>query len=453
MKTKLDNSQILNIIINEIEETYPDIIDKEGFYELVKDVILKSKKVYYSIEDIATLMIKIYYVVNNNDSKENIELETTTNSLKMYLQEIGNIPLLTHEEEKILAQKISQGDMVAKRKFIESNLRLVVGIAKKYVGLGLDLLDLIQEGNIGLMFAVDKFDLKRNTKFSTFATSWIRQTITRSISNKSRCVRVPVNIYYEILRYRKVSSILENKLSRTPTIEEIASEMKITIEQANNLQEYQYDIASLENTELERVVSIPDNEPETKAITSDMQREVRSLVEESNLKQREKFVIIMRYGLNGNSIKTLEETGKMLGITTEGARQIEKRALDKLRLSAKVKELVIYTEYPDKSLSNIEMYNTKNSENNSIEEPEDISAIYEYFNTHTIDEVNMVISMLSNKEKELIKLVFSKSPNKKITDEDKEIFYRVLVPKIKSLLNQIDNKIISERVNTLVKIR
>ena len=450
METRLDNNQILDVIINEIDKSYPDITDKKEFYELVKDVILKSKKVYYSVEDITMLMAKIYYIVNNNDIKENIELETT-NSLRRYLQEIGNIPLLTPEEERILALKISQGDMEAKRKFTESNLRLVVSIAKKYIGLGLDLLDLIQEGNVGLMFAVDKFDLKRNTKFSTFATGWIKQAITRGISNKGRCVRVPVNIYYEILRYRKVSSTLESKISRTPTIGEIANEMNITIEQAINLQNYQYDIASIEKPELEGIVSSPDNEPETKAITRDMQREVRSLVEESNLKYREKFVITMRYGLNGNGTKTFEEIGKMLGITTEGARQIEKRTLNKLRLNEKIGTLVIYTEYPDKSLSNIQAYNAENSEDISIEESEDISAIYEYFNTHTKDQVNRVISILSDKEKELIKLVFSESSS--VNNEDKEIFYRVLVPKIKSLLNQVDNKIISERVNTLVKIR
>lgn len=429
-------------------------------------------------------MIETYCMLNNIEIKESItdkdkEDEVNyeiTNDVQIYLQEISRIPLLTPEEEKSLAIKISQGDKKAREKFIESNLRLVVKIAKKYIGRGLPLLDLIQEGNTGLIIAVDKFDVKRNTRFSTYATNWIRQAITKATVDKGRNIRISDHLYYKILKYKKTVSMLENKLFRAPTVEEIANEMGITVEQVNNLVKNQSDTVSLNNlisdnedTEITEIIPSPDDEPETIAMKSSLQLQVRKLLEQSNLKPREVEVLILRFGLNGNKPLTLEEVGKKLGFTRERARQIESAALRKLRGRKESRALAVYTDSPDQALVQIGIYKgtyytSKNIPDKSLSEettkpikenikPKNLPTIYECFNTHTKDQINEVLLKLSDSEKELIALRFGKNlevpyPGK-LNDQDKVRYYRVLAPKIRQLLNQEENQIINENVNAI----
>ncbi len=268
--------------------------------------------------------------------------------LGVYLKEIGRIPLLSAEEEQVLMQKISQGDETAKSKFIESNLRLVVSVAKKYVGKGLSLLDLIQEGNIGLISAVDKFDIDKGCKFSTYAVYWIKQAIIKAIVSKGKTIRLPLHVHENISKYKKTIEILESKLKRKPTINEIALQMNLPLNKVDELYELNNDMLSLN--------AIIDNYNEfvfeNFLISCDKTQEelledevlitlINNLFEDGKLTEREIDVLRLRCGFYGK-IMTLEEIGKKYGVTRERIRQIEKKALEKIK---KLKQIIEIEEY------------------------------------------------------------------------------------------------------------
>ncbi len=310
------------------------------------------------------LFFEVYCSMNNIEIKESEVREEysseVSNSLNTYLKEIGKIPLLPIEEERYLAEKMLSGDMDARRKFIESNLRLVVAIAKKYTNRGLSLLDLIQEGNIGLMTAAERFDLKRNTKFSTYATSWIRQAITRAITDKGRCIRIPKNLYYKYATYQKTIDVLENKLHRKPTIEEIANEMGLSINQVKNIGICPEDATSLINTNdegeelsMDEIVPSQDDSPEEIIFNKDMKNVIRTLINDNVLTANEKVVIALRFGLNGEKQYTLTEIGNILNVSKERVRQIEESALFKFRSPRMIKQLEAYMQDSDKTMEYI----------------------------------------------------------------------------------------------------
>ncbi len=265
--------------------------------------------------------------------------------VKVYLKDIGRIALLTPEEEIELAIRIADDDKKAKQRLAEANLRLVVSIAKRYVGRGMQFLDLIQEGNLGLIKAVDKFDYTKGFKFSTYATWWIRQAITRAIADQARTIRVPVHMGESINKLKKASSMLLHKNGKEPTEDELAAELNMTVDKVREILRVAQEPVSLETPIGEEEDShlgdfIPDNdspEPEEAALMLLQKEQINAALE--TISPREAKVIVLRYGLNGNRPHTLEEVGKILGVTRERVRQIEAKALRKFRHKSRLKYL------------------------------------------------------------------------------------------------------------------
>ncbi len=273
---------------------------------------------------------------------------TTDDSVKMYLKDIGQVPLLKPDEEIELAKRMSEGDVAAKNRLSEANLRLVVSIAKRYVGRGMQFLDLIQEGNLGLMKAVEKFDHTKGFKFSTYATWWIKQSITRAIADQARTIRIPVHMVETINKTGRVSRQLLQTLGREPTTKEIADKMGITEEKVIEIQKIAQDPVSLEKPIGEEEDShlgdfIEDNtsaSPAEKAETKMLKEHLLEVL--SSLTPRENEVIRKRYGLDDARPKTLEEVGREFNVTRERIRQIEAKALRKLRHPNRTKKLKDY---------------------------------------------------------------------------------------------------------------
>ena len=265
--------------------------------------------------------------------------------VKMYLKDIGKVPLLNPDEETELARKMMDGDEVAKRLLSEANLRLVVSIAKRYMGRGMQFLDLIQEGNLGLMKAVEKFDYHKGFKFSTYATWWIRQAITRAIADQARTIRIPVHMVETINKLVRVSRRLLQELGREPSVEEIAKEMGVTEEKVREIQKIAQDPVSLEtpigeeeDSHLSDFIEDEGSAAPTDAVSFTMLKE-QLLGVLDTLTPREEKVLRLRYGLDDGRPRTLEEVGKEFNVTRERIRQIEAKALRKLRHPSRSKRL------------------------------------------------------------------------------------------------------------------
>lgn len=272
-------------------------------------------------------------------------------SVRLYLREIGKIPLLTQDEEADLAQRILKGDQKAKNKMVESNMRLVVSIAKRYGGRGLDFLDLIQEGNTGLLRAVDKFDPAKGFKFSTYATWWIRQAITRAIADQARTIRIPVHMVETINKVLRTTRKLTTELNREPTNEEIAKALNIEPEKVDYVMRIKQDIASLdasvgrdgddEDSVLGDFVEDEERDsPEESASNQILKEQLSEII--ATLTDREQKIIRLRFGIGGGKPHTLEEVGAEFDVTRERIRQIEAKALSKLRKNKDTKKLHEY---------------------------------------------------------------------------------------------------------------
>lgn len=274
----------------------------------------------------------------------------TDDPVKVYLKDIGKIPLLSADEETQYAKLMSEGDEFAKQKLSEANLRLVVAIAKRYVGRGMQLLDLIQEGNLGLMKAVEKFDYTKGFRFSTYATWWIRQAITRAIADQARTIRIPVHMVETINKLSRTIRILVQKLGRDPTPEEIAAEMDLSVERVMEIQRISQDPVSLEMPVGEEEDShlgdfLEDDRakaPQDFAEAGMLREQLASVL--NTLTPREEMVIRLRYGLDDARPRTLEDVGKEFGVTRERIRQIEAKALRKLRHPNRSKRLRDFTD-------------------------------------------------------------------------------------------------------------
>lgn len=279
---------------------------------------------------------------------KSIQSNITTDAIRSYLQEIGKTPLLNAKEEVILAKAIEAGDEESKQLLVTANLRLVVSIAKKYANRGLHLLDLIQEGNIGLMRAVEKFDYHRGFKFSTYATWWIRQAITRSIADQARTIRIPVHMHETINKLGKVTAELSTKLGRKPSAMEIAREMGIEegrVKEIVKISQQPKSLSSPIGKEKESEIGdiIPDTDsitPEELASNSFLRSQMQNIL--SDLQDRERRVLELRFGLEDGVTRTLEEVGREFGVTRERIRQIEAKALKKLRMASSEKQLKDY---------------------------------------------------------------------------------------------------------------
>ena len=358
-KKKEENEKVYNIVkkakekgeitygelASELGDINPDQIDKvfDAFEEFGVDV-LKDDMEEPDIEDLE----EVEDIKLDDINTMNLEGVSIDDPVRMYLREIGKIPLLTYEEELELAKGVLAGDEEAKQKLAESNLRLVVSIAKKYVGRGMLLLDLIQEGNMGLIKAVEKFDYTKGYKFSTYATWWIRQAITRAIADQARTIRIPVHMVETINRLIRTSRHLLQQLGREPTVEEIAHEMEMPVEKVVEIQKIAQDPVSLETPIGEEDDShlgdfIQDDDspaPQDSAAYTLLREQLEDVM--NTLTPREAKVLKLRFGLEDGKARTLEEVGKEFMVTRERIRQIEAKALRKLRHPSRSKRLRDY---------------------------------------------------------------------------------------------------------------
>ena len=333
-------------LASQLGDVTPDQIDKvfDVFEELGVDVLKDDTDDEPDIEDLEEVE-EIKLDDMNATSMEGISVD---DPVRMYLREIGRIPLLTFDEELDLAKRILENDEEAKQKLAESNLRLVVSIAKKYVGRGMLFLDLIQEGNMGLIKAVEKFDYTKGFKFSTYATWWIRQAITRAIAVQARTIRIPVHMVDTINKLIRTSRHLLQQLGREPTPEEIAKEMDMPVEKVMEIQKIAQDPVSLETPIGEEDDShlgdfIPDDEspaPQDSAAYTLLKEQLEEVMQ--TLTPREAKVLKLRFGLEDGKARTLEEVGREFKVTRERIRQIEAKALRKLRHPSRSKRLKDY---------------------------------------------------------------------------------------------------------------
>ncbi len=333
-------------LASQLDEENPEQIDKvfDAFEDLGVDILQEDLE-EPNIEDLEEVEdIKL----EDLDLSIGMDGINVDDPVRMYLREIGRIPLLTYDQEIELAEKVLQGDEEAKQKLAESNLRLVVSIAKKYVGRGMLLLDLIQEGNMGLIKAVEKFDYTKGFKFSTYATWWIRQAITRAIADQARTIRIPVHMVETINKLIRTSRHLLQQLGREPTPEEIAKEMEIPVEKVMEIQKIAQDPVSLETPIGEEDDShlgdfIQDDDspaPQDSAAYTLLREQLEEVMQ--TLTPREAKVLKLRFGLEDGKARTLEEVGKEFMVTRERIRQIEAKALRKLRHPSRSKKLRDY---------------------------------------------------------------------------------------------------------------
>ena len=332
-------------LASQLGDINPEQIDKifDAMEEMGVDV-LKDDIEEPDLEDLED--VEDVKVEEINDI--NFDGVSTDDPVRMYLREIGKIPLLSFEEELDLARKILEGDEEAKQKLSESNLRLVVSIAKKYVGRGMLFLDLIQEGNMGLIRAVEKFDYTKGYKFSTYATWWIRQAITRAIADQARTIRIPVHMVETINRLIRISRHLLQQLGREPSPEEIAKEMELSVEKVMEIQKIAQDPVSLEtpigeedDSHLGDFIQDEDSPaPQDSAAFTLMKEQLEEVM--NTLTPREAKVLKLRFGLEDGRSRTLEEVGKEFMVTRERIRQIEAKALRKLRHPSRSKKLRDY---------------------------------------------------------------------------------------------------------------
>ena len=345
--------QISAMGIKLVHDTTPDLddLDNLDMDETVEIVLLDTEDMDLSVsameDDLRPEEVEEEVIDLDLSVPEGVGID---DPVRMYLKEIGRVPLLTAEEEIELAKRMEQGDEEAKKKLAEANLRLVVSIAKRYVGRGMLFLDLIQEGNLGLIKAVEKFDYGKGFKFSTYATWWIRQAITRAIADQARTIRIPVHMVETINKLIRVSRQLLQELGRDPTPEEIAAAMEIPVERVREIQKVAQEPVSLETPIGEEEDShlgdfIEDEDAPAPAEAASyilLKEQLESVLD--TLTPREEKVLRLRFGLDDGRSRTLEEVGQEFGVTRERIRQIEAKALRKLRHPSRSRKLKDYLE-------------------------------------------------------------------------------------------------------------
>lgn len=460
----IDKNDILNKILQDVVENNLEILQKYDIDSKFSDDISKNFIELYCLKN--NIEIKKDDDIQEEDYTEFITDITNTvytdDSVKMYLQEIHK-PILTKEQEKSLALRIRNGDEKAKELFIERNLRLVIKVARKYTGHGISFLDLIQEGNLGLIKAVDKFDVTKGYKFSTYATCWIRQSIQRSLGDKSRNIRLPVHLYEKVKKYELLKKELSLKFNREPTFEELSKKMRVSIDTIYKYERLEHDTISLnmivgdEDSELEDFISLSTESIDNQFIEENLKDVIENLLKNSNLTTKEIDILKLRFGIGTNDPKTLEETGKIYGVSRERIRQIQEKALKKIRRSYNVKELAIYMDNPKEAQKNIDRYRLKYQQQSlqkiklkdrkeselKMEMQEKTKRkskdnLYEYFSDYSKPEVSKVISRLDEDELELLHKRYGDNllePVKNDIDADeKKVIISNIIPRIQRML-------------------
>ncbi len=375
--------------------------------------------------------------------------EYTNSDISLYLKTL-NKPLLTKEEEKDLFIRMNNGDTEAKEKIIESNLRLVVSIAKKYKGLGLEFLDLIQEGNIGLMEAVERFDITTGNKFSTYATWWIRKEVSRSIKLQGKTVRLPVHLCERIAKYYKTNKELTNELKRKPEVDEIATKLNISIKEVNELIKYSEDITSLNElvyddncSSLEEYVKVADPNMDDMFLNTERSLLIKELIKKCNLTERETMILNLRFGFLDGTEYTLTEIGSIIGISTEAVRQNQNKIIGKLRKSDYAIKLVDYLDNPDKGKEYIlsDKFPKDKHRPRKRREGRSTENLYTYFEDYNDDDITKVLSEITPRHQEILRAKYGddlKNPilNSNIPSNYKELLYGSILPGMRKRLEK-----------------
>ena len=463
-----------NLGINISPEQLTILIEKNNKLNIILDMIFnkyKDKIVNGKIEEIISnlktiSLIELYCDLNNIEIKYSEQTEQvnfhSTDGVREYLNEIGKIPLITFEEEKDLATKAQYGDKKAKDKLINSNLRLVVTVAKRYLGRGLPFLDLIQEGNIGLITAVDRYNPNLGFRFSTYATWWIKQSITKALNYTARNIRIPFNMMEKTRKYNNAIKELTNILGREPYVEEIMKKLNLSRKEVIELHNLTHDTISLnepidEDSEIELSDKIEDEEEnvEEKFEISNLKELLLEIMNEPSFRKRDREVLLLRFGFKTGRKMTLEEVGKIYNIKSERVRQIEARALKQMRYMSKTLNLAIYTNYPEKSLKNLDRFKQLYAENpvdhksylndegikDTVNQNEVLMtySIYESL-PYSEEEINYVISLLSKEEQNILNRIYgndlSNPKQTKLNEDDRFRFNQLIIPKMKRLLEK-----------------
>ena len=481
----IPSPDILIDLLNK-NEIFLNII--KTIFQYYEKIIVNPKKEYIIKNDLLNLVIEMYCEINaieikekpKNYKEEKDNKEELNDTVKVYLIEIGRKPILTKEEENDLTNKIKAGDNLAKNELIERNLRLVVSVAKNFQGNGLQLLDLIQEGNLGLIKAIEKYNYDKGCKFSTYAIWWIRQAISRAIAEKGRMIRIPSHKVEAIYRMHKIKNQLTKQLEREPTTAELATKMGISEEKLNELITISQKTTSTNilinnnnnNKELLELEPIQTITPEDIVIENSITDQINQLFKECDLSEKEISVIQYRYGFVTGEPMSLDNVGKIYGVTRERIRQIEEKALKKMRKSKYIENIAIYRDNPDEILKSIKELRNKKidkcykpkidkykkpKEKEILEMSTKFQSIYEYLKSYTKEEIDMAVSKLEDEEKAIIMARYGINLDNPVpaalNKEHRDKFYGKIIPKIRRIISTSkENPIIDNKDNKVEDI-
>lgn len=367
--------------------------------------------------------------------------------LGLYFRNLDK-PILTKEEEKSLFIRMNHGDLEAKKIIIESNLRLVVSIAKRYKGLGLEFSDLIQEGNIGLIEAVERFDVTKNNKFSTYATWWIRKEVSRSIKFQGKTIRLPVHLCEQIGNYYKVNKELIATLKRNPTIEELAAKLNISVAEVDRLTQYDEDIASLNAPVSEDIFTnledlIEDKDMESIFLDTERKLLIENLFRECQLSEREIMILKLRFGFLDNNEYTLAEVASIMGVSIEAIRQNQNRILEKIRKSDYAFKLIDYLDNPEQAKGKLinNQETRRKSDKKKRRTMKSTDNLYSYFDDYDSDDITKVLTEIPLRHQEILHAKYGENFQKPDLNSDipsnyKKLLYGSILPGMRKRLEK-----------------